>query len=448
MNVEAGVVVPLLGWIASGLAAVALTPRNRTAQALLTAGVLLLASWLCEGASSVNDSLSAPAAVLRVMTDVLFLGALASVVAVLSTYPDGRFDPRWTRNVTQMLAGLALLGPAAQLVGSRELLVGGDMTTAEPNPLSVDALAPVGAVGSVIVGSEPAWLVLGFGILGLRFVHSSDARRRELLRPLMGAGLLTALLIVIVVTSVAGTAVDISVPLFLLALALFPVVLLLGISRQSRQLAHDLTASRARLAAAEDQARRSIERDLHDGVQQQLMAMLSLTELADRQLQRDSALAHVTLAEVRGQVRDTIEDLRELVSGIRPPVLADSGVAAALETRLARLPEGVEVDADAVRDMRWPAGIEAAGYFVACEGITNALKHAPGASVRVTILGDSSQLIVEVRDNGPGIGDLSNGTGLAGLRDRVDSWGGTFEVHAVAPRGTLILARLPVGHIR
>lgn len=448
MDVEAGVAVPLLGWIASGLAAVALTPRNRAAQALLTAGVLLVGSWLCEGASSGNDSLSASGAVLRVMTDVLFLGALASVVAVLSTYPDGRFDPRWTRTVTRVLAGLALLAPAAQLVGSRELLVGGDATTAEPNPLSADALAPVGTVGSVIVASEPAWLVLGFGILGLRFVHSSAARRRELLRPLVGAGLLTALLIVIVVTSVAGTAVDISVPLFLLALALFPVVLLLGISRRSRQLANDLTASRARLAAAEDQARRSIERDLHDGVQQQLMAMLSLTELADRQLRRDPALAHVTLAEVRGQVRDTIEDLRELVSGIRPPVLADSGVAAALETRLARLPDGVEVDADAVRDMRWPAGLEAAGYFVACEGITNALKHAPGARVRVTLLGDASQLIVEVRDDGPGIGDLSNGTGLAGLRDRVDSWGGTFEVHAVAPGGTLIRARLPVGQTR
>ena len=114
MDVEAGVAVPLLGWIASGLAAMALTPRNRTAQALLTAGVLLVASWLCEGASSVSGSLTASEAVLRVMTDVLFLGALASVVAVLSTYPDGRFDPRWTRNVTLVLASLALLAPAAQ----------------------------------------------------------------------------------------------------------------------------------------------------------------------------------------------------------------------------------------------------------------------------------------------------------------------------------------------
>ena len=121
---------------------------------------------------------------------------------------------------------------------------------------------------------------------------------------------------------------------------------------------------------------------------------------------------------------------------------------AALESRLARLPDGVEVDADAARDMRWPGGIEAAGYFVAGEVITNALKHAPGARVRVTLVGDSSQLIVEVRDDGPGIGELSNGTGLAGLRDRVDSWGGTFEVHAIAPRGTLIRARLPVGQIR
>lgn len=448
MDVDGAVAVPLLGWLASGLAAVALTPRNRTAQALLGAGALLVGSWLCEGAATEVDGTTTSGALLRVATDVLFLGALASVVAVLSTFPDGRFDRTWTRIVTLVLAVLAVLGPAAQLVGGRELLIGAEPATAEPNPLSIDALAPIGTVGAAVVASEPTWLVLGVAVLGVRFARSSGARRRELLPPLAGAGLLAVLLVAIVISSVTDTAVAVSVPLFLLALALFPVVLLIGISRRSRRLASDLAASRARLAAAEDEVRRSIERDLHDGVQQQLMALLSLTELAGRQLQRDPARAGDTLADVRSQTRDTIEDLRELVSGIRPPVLADSGVAAALESRLARLPDNVEVDADAARDMRWPPGIEAAAYFVACEGVTNALKHAPGARVRVTLEGDADQLVVQVRDDGPGIGDGANGTGLAGLRDRVASWGGDLVVGTVASGGTVVRARLPVGEAR
>ncbi len=448
MNVDAGVAVPLLGWLSSGLAAVALTPRNRTARALLAAGVLLVGSWLCEGAAAGTDGASASGAFLRVLTDVLFLGGLASVVAVLSTYPDGRFDRAWTRVATQVLAVLAVLGPAAQLVGSSELVVGGEPSTAAPNPFAIDALTPLGAAGGAVVASEPAWLVLGVGMLGARFVRSSPADRRELLRPLAGAGLLAVLLVVVVTSWVTDTAVAVSVPLFLLALGLFPVVLLVGISAQSRRLAGDLAASRGRLAAAEDEVRRSIERDLHDGVQQQLMALLSLTDLAARQLRRDPVRAELTLADVRSQARDTVEDLREVVSGIRPPVLADSGVVAALESRLARLPETVQVDADAARGMRWPPGIEATAYFVACEGVSNALKHASGARVRVTLEGDPDQLVVEVRDDGPGLGTTANGTGLAGLRDRVESWGGTFEVRTDAPRGTLVRARLPVGALR
>lgn len=448
MNVDAGVAVPLLGWLASGLAAVALTPRNGTARALLAAGVLLVGSWLCEGAAAGVDGTSPPGALLRVLADVLFLGGLASVVAVLSTYPDGRFDRGWLRVVTRVMVALAVLGPAAQLVGSPELLIGAEPSTAAPNPFAIDALSPVGTAGGVVVASEPAWLVLGVGMLCARFVAASPAGRRELLRPLAGAGLLAVLLLVVVVSWVTDTAVTVSVPVFLLALGLFPVLLLTGISAQSRRLADDLAASRGRLAAAEDEVRRSIERDLHDGVQQQLMALLSLTELAGRQLQRDPARAASTLADVRNQARDTVDDLRELVSGIRPPVLADSGVVAALESRLTRLPGTVEVDADGARGMRWPAGIEATAYFVACEGVTNALKHAPGAAVRVTLDGDPHELTVEVRDDGPGIGATANGTGLAGLRDRVDAWGGTFEVRALAPRGTLVRARLPVGALR
>jgi len=351
-----------------------------------------------------------------------------------------------------LLGVLAVAAPVAQLVGAQELLVGNEPATAEPNPLAVGAFGPLGGIGRVVVASEPAWLVLGVGILGWRCVRSSGARRRELLRPLVGMGLLAVLLVVVVVTSLTGTAAGVSVPIFLLGLGLFPLVLLMGISGQVRRLAVDLAGSRARLAAAEDEARRSIERDLHDGVQQQLMALLSLAELASRQLRRDPEQAAVTLADVRSQAREAVAELRELVSGIRPPVLADSGVAAALESRLFRLPENVEVDADGTHGLRWPPGIEAAAYFVVCEAVTNALKHAPDAHVRVTLGGGPDQLLVEVRDDGPGIGPSAAatgpaGSGLAGLRDRVDSWGGTFEVATVTGCGTLVRARFPVQEV-
>lgn len=448
MDVDAGVAVPLLGWLASGLAAVALAPRNRSGQGLLAAGVLLVGSLVCEAAATSAEGSTASGAVLRVGADLLFLGALASVVAVLSTYPDGRFDLRWAPVVAGVLAVLAVLAPLAQLLGSRELLIGADAGTAEPNALAVEALGPLGKAGSAVVASEPAWLVLGTGILCVRFMRASGARRRELRRPLVGAALLAALLVAILVSSMTGRALGVSVPLFLVGLAMFPVVLLLGISRQSRRLVDELAASRARLAAAEDEVRHTIERDLHDGVQQQLMALLSLTELAGRQLHRDPARAADTVLEIHAQARDTIDELRELVSGIRPPVLADSGVAAALESKLSRLPHTVEVDADGVRGRRWPSGIEATAYFVVCEAVTNALRHAPGARIRVTLRGDASRLVVEVRDDGGGIDDSSGGSGLAGLRDRVDSWGGTFEVRSTVPRGTLVRACLPASSAR
>ena len=444
------IALPLLAWMSSGLAAVALAPRNRAAQALCVAGTLLPGSWLVQSAAGELRGGAASAALLQVGADVLFLGGLAAVVAVLATFPRGEFSRRWHRRTVQVMAGLAMVGPLAQLVGSPILRIGLDTDTEIANAFAADALAPLGAVGGAVVASEQVWLLVGVAILALRWWRGPVQQRPELRSPLLSLMLLAALLVVLAVSSVTGAALAFAVfdPLFLIALALFPVVLLLGISRRTRGLDAELAASRTRIIEAEDRARRQVERDLHDGVQQQLVAILSLTGLAAQQVRRDAAAAELTLGEVRGQVRTAIRDLRELVHGIRPPVLEDSGVAAAVESRLARLPAEVSLDVEQVRHRRWPPETEAAAYFVVCEAVTNALKHAPGSAVRIALRGDETSLTVEVDDTGPGIhAGARHGRGLAGLRDRVESLGGTFSVTGEPRHGTAVRAHFAPGPV-
>ena len=445
-RVDLLVAVPLLAWAASGLAAVALVPRNNTARAMCAAGVLLPASWLLEGAAADLTTPSASASLIRVLAEATFLGGLASAVWVLTTFPAGVFLRPWHRTVVRVLVALAVLGPLAHLLGSPTLDVGGEGSTAVRNVVALDGLAPLGALGAGVIASEQAWLLLGFGMLGQRWWRGGPALRRDLRWPLLSLLLLASLLGVLVLTSLTGTEPPYAVfdKVFLVALALFPVTLLVGVARRTRQLDQELAASRTRLVEAEDRARRAVERDLHDGVQQQLVAILSLTELAARQASRDPDQATRTLEDVRRQTRAAIADLRELVHGIRPPVLEDSGVAAAIESRLAALPAEVSLDVEAGRDRRWAPEAEAAAYFVTCEAVTNALKHAPGSRVHVALTCLDGALQVVITDDGPGLGSTARpGGGLEGLRDRVESLGGEFDVLGPPGRGTTVRASFP-----
>lgn len=446
MDTSAAVAIPLLAWVSSGLAASALAPRNFTARALLAAGTLLAASWFMEAAATRTSGATASGALLRVSSDAVFLGGLTAVVATLATFPDGRFGRTWQRRVVAVMAVLSLCGPLAQLLGSSTLMIGLDTGTRAPNVLAVPGLGAIGSIGDLIVASEQGWILIGVGILAARWWKAPAPARRELSPPLRSLALLAILLVVLAVSSVTGAALSFAIfdPLFLLAHAAFPVVLLWGISRRTRRMEQELGASRARLIGAEDAVRRRIERDLHDGVQQQLVAILSMTELAAHQVHGNPEGADDTLTEVRAQVRSAIGDLRELVYGIRPPVLEDSGVAAALDSRMDKLPAQVMLDVDSVRNLRWSPETEAAAYFVVCEAVTNALKHAPGSPVRVHLSGDDRHLSVEVDDSGPGIGDdAGGGGGLAGLHDRVDSLGGSFVVADRPSGGTVVRAHFP-----
>jgi signal transduction histidine kinase len=210
----------------------------------------------------------------------------------------------------------------------------------------------------------------------------------------------------------------------------------------------ELDRSRARLVTAADAERRRIERDIHDGVQQQVVALMMKVRLARNQIGRGERAADDALAELGVDIRDLLTDLRELAHGIHPPVLSDGGLIAAVEARTARLPFTVHVSArDDMRERRFADDVEGAAYYVVCEALTNVAKHAEGGTATEVDLSDGDgELTVVISDHGPGFVDRgSGGTGLTNLRDRVEALGGRLRVESTPGLGTKVSAHLPVG---
>lgn len=203
--------------------------------------------------------------------------------------------------------------------------------------------------------------------------------------------------------------------------------------------ADELRRSRQRLVAVQDEERRRIERDLHDGVQQQLVS------LAVR-LRRLAGDREPLLADLAAEAEQAVFSLQELARGIFPTVLADHGLTAALRTQAARLPLSVRVEADdRVAGRRLEPELEAALYFVTLEALTNAQKHAPGASVLVRLEREEDSIRLEVEDDGPGLaGRARTGTGLQNMADRLAAVGGTLAVASEPGDGTRIVATVPV----
>ena len=207
-----------------------------------------------------------------------------------------------------------------------------------------------------------------------------------------------------------------------------------------RQL-QEVEASRARIVAAGYEERRRIERDLHDGAQQRLVSI----GLALRHAQHELAPPpDATSAALDGAVRElalAIEELRELAQGVRPARL-DDGLASALGELAARSPLPVDVNASAER---FPADIEAAAYFIACEGLTNAVKHARATRVTVTAERTDGKLVISISDDGIGGANTSRGSGLSGLSDRVQAHRGALRLERGDGAGTTLVAELPCG---
>jgi len=209
----------------------------------------------------------------------------------------------------------------------------------------------------------------------------------------------------------------------------------------------ELDRSRARIVTAADAERRRIERDIHDGVQQQVVALMMKVRLARNQVGRGDRDADDAFAELGRDVKDMLTDLRELAHGIRPPVLSDGGLVAAVEARTARLPFPVHLVAQGdLRERRFGDDVEGAAYFVVCEALTNVAKHAGGTDTEVGLTDGNGELSVVVTDHGTGfVAEGRNGTGLTNLRDRVEALGGRLVVESAPGHGTSVSAHLPVG---
>ena len=202
-----------------------------------------------------------------------------------------------------------------------------------------------------------------------------------------------------------------------------------------------LAASRARIVAAEDESRRRIERDLHDGAQQRLVHAVIVQKLALRALSNGEANASDLVAEALRYTEQANDELRELAHGILPAALIRGGLQAGIEALVSRIPLPVRVDVPAER---LSAGVEATAYFVVSEALTNVVKHARAASARVTARVERGELRVEVRDDGVGGARGGHLTGLGGLEDRVSALDGRLVLESPPSGGTRVCALLPV----
>jgi signal transduction histidine kinase len=217
-----------------------------------------------------------------------------------------------------------------------------------------------------------------------------------------------------------------------------------GLALRNVRLVEDLRASRRRIVSAQDERAKRLERDIHDGAQQQLVALAVKIRLADSILDRDTAAAHGMLAQLQGEANDALENLRDLARGIYPPLLADKGLAAALDGQARKSAVPVSLDAGGIG--RYPPEVEAAVYFCSLEALNNVAKYASASRVDVRLAQDDGHLTFEVSDDGAGfdVVTVAHGTGLQGMADRLEAIGGSLTVASDPGAGTTVSGRVPV----
>ena len=216
---------------------------------------------------------------------------------------------------------------------------------------------------------------------------------------------------------------------------------LVAVALANAEAREELTASRARIVQAGDAARRRLERNLHDGAQQRLVTLSLTLRLAQARLHDEPAAAQELLEASSAELASALEELRELARGLHPAILSDRGLGAALEALATRAP--VPVELGGVPPERLPPPVEAAAYYVVAESLTNVAKYAEASSAHVSVVQDNGFAIVEVVDDGVGGVDLSRGSGLRGLADRVEALEGRLTVTSEAGRGTRVRAEIP-----
>jgi signal transduction histidine kinase len=216
-----------------------------------------------------------------------------------------------------------------------------------------------------------------------------------------------------------------------------------GLVLRNVRLIEELKASRLRLVAAQDQERRRIERNIHDGAQQQLVAIGVKQRLLGALIGRDDDKAHELVEQLASDTADALENLRDLARGIYPPLLADQGLVAALEAQARKAPVPASVRAEGLG--RFTADVEAAVYFCCLEALQNIGKYAEASRADISLSSENGTLTFRVADDGRGFdpSQTSYGTGLQGISDRLAALDGSVQVESEPGRGTTVTGRLP-----
>jgi signal transduction histidine kinase len=211
---------------------------------------------------------------------------------------------------------------------------------------------------------------------------------------------------------------------------------------ESARLAEELAASRGRVIAAGDEVRRRVERDLHDGAQQRLISLAFDLRIAQDEVPTELPALRADIGQVAEELTEVMEELREMARGLHPAILSEGGLSSALRTLAQR--SAVPVELHVNTKSRYPPPVEVAAYYVVSEALTNTTKHAAASHAEVIVEEQDSALRLRVRDDGAGGAAPQRGSGLIGLRDRVEALGGSIDVTSLVSHGTVIQVSLPI----
>ena len=216
---------------------------------------------------------------------------------------------------------------------------------------------------------------------------------------------------------------------------------LLGTAIANTQSRTELSASRARIVAAADETRRRLERDLHDGIQQRLVSLALKARTIETMAPQPAGEIAGELSLLADGLGTAMDELREISHGIHPAILSEAGLGPALEALARR--SAVPVDLDLTLGQRLGEHVEAAGYYIASEAITNVTKHARASVITMRVDGCDGALILSISDDGVGGADPGRGSGIIGLKDRVEALGGTISMLSPPGHGTALHVQLP-----
>jgi signal transduction histidine kinase len=444
------------GFTATGLYAWRQSPSGNTGPLMIAVGFSGLVKSL---AFSNNSTVFAIASIF----EVLIYGLL---VHLLLSFPAGRLEGGVDRALVVIAYINVTVVQVAAFVFSQPSSEG--CTRCPTNPISLDHAEAASALQTAQIDIAVALLGGVVAVLYLRWRGSSPAKRRAV-APVMAVGAVTfVLLMTALVVEQAGVSEVLADRLAIAefaSLACLPLAFFAGLLRSRYSEAEDtavalthvneqleaelrakvteLSASRARIVYAGDAERRRIERDLHDGAQQRLMALGINLRLARDRVERDPKEAIDLLDSSLQELGEATKELRELARGIHPAVLTDRGLEAALRGLAGRSP--VPVELVVTPPQRLPAPVESAVYFVVAEALTNAARYAAAKCVKVGVRRNNGQVEVEVSDDGVGGADPDGGSGLRGLNDRVSALDGELELDSFDGEGTVVRARIPCG---